>query len=134
LHVCLDLGGDINKARRQSLGVSSAQSELLTNSNVPSFIKFYSMAKSKPKPTLKDHAKQGQLPIRANAVYVGAESLNIYLTYDQAIQVATNILKKAELIKCEEDKVVQLWTMKGSDKVNFGIIDIVQKGAREAWE
>ena len=92
------------------------------------------MAKSKPKPTLKDHAKQGQLPIRANAVYVGAESLNIYLTYDQAIQVATNILKKAELIKCEEDKVVQLWTMKGSDKVNFGIIDIVQKGAREAWE
>jgi hypothetical protein len=67
-------------------------------------------------------------------VYVGETSLNIYLTYNQAVQVATNILKKAELIKGHDDRVVQLWTKKGSDKLNFGINDVVQAGAQEAWE
>ncbi len=55
--------------------------------------------KRKAKPSLKDHTKQGQLPIRANALYVGDSSINVYLTYDQAIQTATNLLKKAELIR-----------------------------------
>lgn len=92
------------------------------------------MAKSKRLPSLKDHAKQGQLPIRTNSIYVGEKSLNIYLTYDQAVQVATNILKKAELVKKVEGKVVHLWAKKGADKLNFGINDVVQKGAQEAWE
>lgn len=91
------------------------------------------MGKRKPTPSLADHKEQGQLPIRANAIYVGDDSLNVYLTYDQAVQVATNILKKAELIKGLDDRVVQLWTMKGSKKLRFGINDTVQSGAREAW-
>jgi len=92
------------------------------------------MGKRKPKPSLKDDRKQGQLPIRTNAVYVGKLSINIYLTYDQAVQAATNLLKKAELIKGHDDRVIQLWTTKGSDKMNFGITDGVQSGAQEAWE
>lgn len=91
------------------------------------------MAKSKPTPSIKDHKKQGQLPIHTNAIYVGKTSLNIYLTYDQAVQVATNILKKAELIKGREELALQLWAKKGSDKLNFGINDVVQKGTQEAW-
>ena len=51
------------------------------------------------------------------------------------MQVATNILKKAELLKEEEDEfAVQLWTKKGSSKLNFGITETVQSGAYEAWE
>lgn len=92
------------------------------------------MAKSKRLPSLKDHAKQGQLPIHTNRIYVGEESVNIYLTYDQAVQAATNILKKAELLKTTEDKVVHVWAKKGSDKLNFGINDVVQKGTQDAWE
>lgn len=92
------------------------------------------MAKRKPKPSLKDHEKQGQLPIRANAIYVGDKSINVYLTHDQAVQVATNVLKKAELIKGHNDRVVQLWTTKGSDRLNFGINALVQSGAQDPWE
>ena len=90
--------------------------------------------KSKAKPSLKDHTSQGQLPIRANALYVGESSINVYLTCDQAIQAATNLLKKAELIKGSDGKAVQLWAKKGSTKLNFGIMKIVQSGAKEAWE
>jgi hypothetical protein len=90
--------------------------------------------KSKPKPSLKDHAKQGQLPVRTNALYLGDASLNVYLTYDQAVQVATNLLKKAELIKGKDEKAIQLWTKKGSTKLNFGFVDVVQSGAHEAWD
>jgi hypothetical protein len=93
------------------------------------------MAKrGKAKPSLKDHKKQGQLPIRTNALYLGEASLNVYLTYDQAVQVATNLLKKAELIKGDDRKAVQLWTKKGSTKLNFGIVESVQSGASQAWE
>ena len=92
------------------------------------------MAKRKPTPSLKDHKKQGQLPVHANGLYVGKTSLNIYLTFDQAVQVATNILKKAELVKGHEDKTVHLWAKKGSGKVNFGIGDVIQKGTQEAWD
>lgn len=91
------------------------------------------MAKRKPVPSLKDHKKQGQLPIHTNAIYVGETSLNIYLTYDQAVQVTTNILKKTELIKGREDLALQVWAKKGSDKFNFGIDEVVQKGTQEAW-
>jgi hypothetical protein len=91
------------------------------------------MAKSKPTPSLRDHAKQGQLPIHTNRLYLSENSLNIYLTYDQAVQVATNILKKAELVKGHENLVVQVWAKKGSDKLNFGINDVVHKGTQEAW-
>lgn len=90
--------------------------------------------KKKAKPSLRDDRKQGQLPIRANALYLGDSSINVYLTYDQAIQAATNLLKKAELIKEKEGKAVQLWATKGSTKLNFGIIQTVQSGAKEAWE
>lgn len=91
------------------------------------------MASRKPTPSLSDHKKQGQLPVHTNRIYVGEASLNIYLTYDQAIQVATNILKKAELLKKRENLAVQLWAKKGSDKLNFGIVDVVKKGTQEAW-
>jgi len=66
------------------------------------------MAKSRPTPSIKDHKKQGQLPIHTNRLYLSAKSLNIYLTYDQAVQVATNILKKAELVKGHDDLAVHL--------------------------
>ena len=92
------------------------------------------MAKSKPTPSIKDHKKQGQLPIHTNSIYVGEKSLNIYLTFDQAVQVATNILKKAELVKGHDNLAVQVWAKKGSDKLNFGINDVVQKGPQEAWD
>ncbi len=92
------------------------------------------MKKSKRKPSLRDHTRQGQLPIRTNALYLGDTSLNVYLTYDQAVQAATNLLKKAELIKDADDKAVQLWTKKGSTKLNFGIVDVVQSGSTEAWD
>jgi hypothetical protein len=91
------------------------------------------MAKKRPLPSLKDHEKQGQLPIHTNAVYVG-DSLNVYLTYDQAVQAATNPLKKAEMVKGDDGRVVQLWTKKGSSKLYFGINAVVQKGSRNAWE
>lgn len=91
------------------------------------------MAKSKPTPSIKDHKKQGQLPIHTNGLYVGEKSLNIYLTYDQAVQFATNILKKAELVKGHDDLAVQVWAKKGSTKLNFGIDGVVQKGTQEAW-
>lgn len=90
--------------------------------------------KKKAKPSLKDDRKQGQLPIRTNALYVGNSSINVYLTYDQAIQAATSLLKKAELIKGKEEKAVQLWATKGSKTLQFGIIAAVQSGAKEAWE
>lgn len=92
------------------------------------------MAKRKPQPSIKDHNKQGQLPIHTNRLYLSPSSLNIYLTYDQAVQVATNILKKAELIKEHENLAVQIWAKKGSDKLNFGINDVVKKGTMEAWD
>lgn len=92
------------------------------------------MAKRKPTPSLKDHKKQGQLPIHTNRLYLSESSLNIYLTYDQAVQVATNILKKAELVKGHDDLAVQVWAKKGSDKLNFGINDVVQKGTQKAWD
>lgn len=92
------------------------------------------MAKKRPTPAFKDHKKQGQLPIRTNAIYVGEKSLNIYLTYDQAVQAATNILKKAELLKDHDNYVIQLWTMKGSTKLNFGITDAKKAGAQGPWE
>ena len=60
--------------------------------------------------------------------------VNIYLTYDQAVQVATNLLKKAELVKSHEDLVVHVWAKKGSDKLNFGINDVIQKGKQQAWD
>lgn len=91
------------------------------------------MASWKPVPSIKDHKKQGQLPVHTNRLYLSEISLNIYLTYDQAVQVATNILKKAELVKEHEDLAVQVWARKGSDKLNFGINSIVQKGTQEAW-
>ncbi len=92
------------------------------------------MAKRKPTPFIKDHKKQGQLPIHTNRLYLSESSLNIYLTYDQAVQVATNILKKAELVKGHDDLAIQLWAKKGSDKLNFGINYVVQKGTQEAWD
>jgi len=91
------------------------------------------MAKQRPTPSLDDHKKQGQLPIHTNRLYLSASSLNIYLTYDQTVQVATNILKKAELVKNREGLAVQVWAKKGSDKLNFGINDVVKKGKQEAW-
>jgi hypothetical protein len=92
------------------------------------------MATSKPTPSIRDHSQQGQLPIHTNGLYIGVNSLNIYLTYDQAVQAATNILKKAELLKKHEDQVVQVWTKKGSEKLYFGITNAIHKGATEAWE
>jgi hypothetical protein len=92
------------------------------------------VARRKPLPSIKDHAKQGQLPIHTNRIYFADDNLNIYLTYDQAVQVATNILKKAELVKREEGVVVHLWAKKGSDKLNFGLNKVVQKGTQEAWD
>jgi len=92
------------------------------------------MATKKPLPSIKDHDKQGQLPIHTNRIYFSETNLNIYLTYDQAIQFATNILKKAELAKTGDDLVVQLWAKKGSHKMNFGIASAVQKGKKEAWD
>ena len=91
------------------------------------------MTKRKPLPSIKDHAKQGQLPVRTNSLYLSESSVNIYLTYDQAVQVATNILKKAELVKESEDLAVQIWAKKGSSKLNFGVNDVVKKGKRQAW-
>lgn len=92
------------------------------------------MAKSKTPSSLTDHPKQGQLPIRTNAIYVGRESLNIYMTYDQAVQVATNFLKKAELLKGNDGMAIQLWTKKNSNKLYFGIDKVRQKGSQQAWE
>jgi hypothetical protein len=91
------------------------------------------MASRKPTPSIKDHAKQGQLPIHTNRLYLSAASLNIYVTYDQAVQVATNILKKAELVKGHANLIVHVWAKQGSDKLHFGINDAVQKGTQEAW-
>lgn len=92
------------------------------------------MAKSKPLPSIDDHKEQGQLPIRTNSLYLSESSVNIYLTYDQAVQVATNILKKAEMVKEHEEMVVQVWAKKGSSKLNFGINEVVKKGKRRAWD
>jgi hypothetical protein len=91
------------------------------------------MASHKPLPSIDDHEDQGQLPIVANRVYIKDTSINIYLTYDQAVQTATNLLKKAELIKDHPGTIVQLWTVKGSSKLNFGLNNIVKKGKQEAW-
>ena len=92
------------------------------------------MATRKPTPSLKDHPDQGQLPIHANRVYFAQSNLNVLLTYDQAVQAATNILKKAELLKKHEGKVVHVWAKKGSHELNFGISNAVLKGAKEAWD
>lgn len=92
------------------------------------------MATRKPTPSIKDHPKQGQLPIHINALYVGDESLNIYLTYDQAVQAATNILKKAELIKGKDQRVIQFWVKKGAHRLYFGLEKAIQKGSKTAWE
>jgi hypothetical protein len=88
------------------------------------------MASRKPKPSIQDHKKQGQLPIHTNRIYVGDDSLNVYLTYDQAVQAATNILKKAELVKGHEGLIVHVWGKKGADKLNFGISKVVEKGTK----
>ncbi|HET6328008.1 MAG TPA: hypothetical protein VFG04_25215 [Planctomycetaceae bacterium] len=63
-----------------------------------------------------------------------ADNLNIYLTYDQAVQAATNILKKAELLKGKKQRVVQVWAKKGAHKLYFGLTDAVQKGTQTAWD
>jgi hypothetical protein len=70
------------------------------------------------------HRAAGQLPVKCNSLYVKNGNFNCYLTPSQAVQVAHNILEKAQLILDHEieDTGVRLWVANPkSGRVYFGL-------------
>jgi hypothetical protein len=78
------------------------------------------------------HRKQGNPHVVCNALYKGEENVNCYLTPAQAIELARNLLQKAQLILDEklEDAVVHLWNQgKANERLYCGL-NQARKGPR----
>lgn len=79
-----------------------------------------------------EHADQGQMPVKCNAVYKAKANFNCYLTPAQAIEVAQNLLSKARILIDHqiEGAVVQLWNKgESSETLYFGLTN-ARKGPR----
>lgn len=84
------------------------------------------------------HSIDGQMGVNANAVYLPKSKniINIYLTPEQALRAARNLLHKAEMLIANnvQDAAVQLWVQPRKDKsgrLDFGIVKVVQKNTRD---
>ncbi len=78
------------------------------------------------------HKREGNPSVKCNAVYKKAGSLNCYLKTIQAIQLARNLLQKAQLILDEglDDAVVQLWNAGPTSETLSCGIEKERKGGR----
>lgn len=74
--------------------------------------------------TTNPHREQGNPSVECNALYKAIDSLNCYLTPTQAIELAQNLLQKAQLILDNniEDAVVHVWNKgQANEKVYCGL-------------
>lgn len=70
------------------------------------------------------HAEQGNPNVTCNALYKAEENFNCYLTAPQAIELARNLLQKAQLILDEEltNAAVHLWNVgRDNEKLSCGL-------------
>ena len=80
------------------------------------------------------HDADGQLGTNANAVYLpspGKTLVNVYLSPEQALRVARNLIQKAEMLISHnvQNCGVQLWINQRKDKsgsLSFGLEDLVK--------
>ena len=84
------------------------------------------------------HTTDGQMGVDANAVYLPKSKniVNIYLTPEQALRAARNLLHKAEMLISNnvQNAAVQLWVKPRKDnsgRLEFGLIKTVQKNTQE---
>ena len=85
------------------------------------------------------HKTDGQLGTNANAVYLpsGEQSIvNVYLSPEQALRVARNLVQKAEMLISHnvQECGIQLWINQRKDKtgtLSFGLADLVKKNPTE---
>lgn len=78
------------------------------------------------------HAKQGNPSVHCNALSKTGKSFNCYLKPGEAIEVARNLLLKAQLILDSHisDGVVHLWNVgKNNESLSFGL-NTARKGPR----
>lgn len=77
-----------------------------------------------------------QLLMHCNALYITEESINLYLTPLQALRMASNLTRKAEMLLRNnvEDPAIQVWggKTKSGGSLKFGIVPAVKKNEREA--
>lgn len=81
------------------------------------------MKKTLPPKALARHRTEGQLNTKCHRVYKTGKSLNLLLTRSEAIKVAANILRKANLLDEEnlaDEWTVKLWSIDGRS-VKFGL-------------
>ncbi len=84
------------------------------------------------------HKVEGQLGTNANAVYLPKTKkiVNVYLSPEQALRVARNLVQKAEMLISNnvQDCGIQLWINQRKDKtgtLSFGLADLVKKNPIE---
>ena len=89
------------------------------------------MKKKLPPHARERHLKEGQLNTKCHRVYKARKNLNLLLTRSEAIKVAANILRKANLL--DDENLADQWTVKlwntGGDSINFGFAPM-KKGTR----
>jgi hypothetical protein len=76
--------------------------------------------------------KQGNPHVVCNALYKTQENLNCYLTSTQAIELARNLLQKAQLIIDEKlgDAVVHVWNKGRTNERLYCGLTQARKGPR----
>ena len=76
-----------------------------------------------------------QLLMHCNALYITEESINLYLTPLQALRMASNLTRKAEMLLRNnvEDPAIQVWggKTKSGGSLKFGVVPAVKKNDRE---
>lgn len=85
------------------------------------------------------HTIDGQLGTNANAVYLPTGDkriVNVYLSPEQALRVARNLVQKAEMLISNNVTGcgIQLWINQRKDKtgrLEFGIDDLIKKNPTE---
>jgi hypothetical protein len=79
------------------------------------------------------HKRQGNPAVTANALYKTENSFNCYLTANQAINLAQNLLMKARLLLDGgiSDGAVQIWNEGESEVVRCGLTK-ARQGPRRA--
>jgi len=76
-----------------------------------------------------------QLLMHCNALYITEESINLYLTPLQALRMASNLTRKAEMLLRNnvEDPAIQVWggKTKSGGSLKFGVVPAVKKNDLE---
>jgi hypothetical protein len=85
-----------------------------------------------PPKALARHKDEGQLNTKCHRVYKTGKSLNLLLTRSEAIKVAANILRKANLLDDEglaDELTVKLWAT-DERSLKFGL-EPMKQGSRK---